>query len=77
MTDNCELIFLAEAKMKMDKSKSLEENIKIAFQEVTNHWLMSQYNDEKKEFHLNLEDKIIQGCLITHQGDVVNAAIKK
>ena len=37
----------------------------------------SFWDEEKKEFKLDLENEIIQGCLITHQGDVVNTAIKK
>jgi NAD(P) transhydrogenase subunit alpha len=35
------------------------------------------WDDEKKEFNLDLEDEIIQGCLITHDKKIVNEAIKK
>ncbi len=39
--------------------------------------LISEYwQEEDKHFDLNLEDDIIQGCLITHDGAVVNEAIK-
>jgi NAD(P) transhydrogenase subunit alpha len=37
----------------------------------------SYWDGEKKTFNLNLEDETIQGCLITHHGEIVNAAIKK
>jgi NAD(P) transhydrogenase subunit alpha len=30
---------------------------------------------EKKRFDLNFEDEIIQGCVITHQGQIVNEMI--
>lgn len=35
------------------------------------------WNDEKKEFNLDLEDEIIQGCLMTHDNKIVNETIKK
>jgi NAD(P) transhydrogenase subunit alpha len=40
--------------------------------------LISEYWDqEQKLLNLNFEDDIIQGCVITHQGDVVNETIRK
>ncbi len=33
-------------------------------------------NKEKNLFELNLDDEIIKGCLITHQGHIVNKALK-
>ena len=50
MSNNSELIFLAEVKGKMSKEKTLEENIRISMEEANGHWLISQYNDEKKQF---------------------------
>ena len=50
MSTNSDAIFVAEAKIKMSKEKTLEDNIRTAFQEVKDHWLISQYNDERKEF---------------------------
>jgi len=42
------------------------------------HNLIEEYWDkETKEFKLNLEDEIIKGCLITHNGSIVNAQLKK
>ncbi len=39
--------------------------------------LVSEYWDaEAKSFNLNLEDDIIKGCLITHNGEIVNETIK-
>ncbi len=39
--------------------------------------LVSEYwNDEEKVFNLDQEDDIVQGCLITHGGEIVNEAIK-
>jgi H+-translocating NAD(P) transhydrogenase subunit alpha len=35
------------------------------------------WNAEKKRFDLNFEDEIIQGCVITHQGEIVNEMIAK
>ncbi len=35
------------------------------------------WDDEKKEFHLDLEDEIIEGCLMTHEKKIVNETIKK
>lgn len=40
--------------------------------------LVSEFWDEKeKTFKLDLEDDIIKGCLITHNGEIVNETIKK
>ena len=39
--------------------------------------LVSEFWDEEaKTFNLNLEDDILAGCVITHGGEIVNAAIK-
>jgi NAD(P) transhydrogenase subunit alpha len=39
--------------------------------------LVSEYWDaEEKTFNLNMEDDILQGCVITHGGALVNEAIK-
>jgi NAD(P) transhydrogenase subunit alpha len=39
--------------------------------------LVSEYwNAEEKTFNLNMEDDILQGCVITHGGALVNEAIK-
>ena len=39
--------------------------------------LVSEYWDEEtKTFNLDLEDDILQGCIITHDGSLVNEAIK-
>jgi len=35
------------------------------------------WNQEEKRFHLDFEDEIIQGCVITHQGEIVNEMIRK
>jgi len=34
------------------------------------------WDKEAKKFTLNRDDEIIQGCLITHEGEIVNPAIK-
>ena len=34
------------------------------------------WNKDQKTVNLNLEDEIIKGCLITHQGQIVNQQIK-
>ena len=40
--------------------------------------LIAEFWDEKeKTFNLDLEDDIIKGCLITHNGEIVNETIKK
>ncbi len=33
------------------------------------------WNEEEKRFVLDFEDEIIQGCVITHQGEIVNQVI--
>lgn len=39
--------------------------------------LVSEFWDaEEKSFNLNLEDDIVKGCLITHDGEIVNETIK-
>ena len=39
--------------------------------------LISEYwNEEEKVFNLDQEDDIVQGCLITYGGEIVNEAIK-
>ena len=35
------------------------------------------WDKEAKTFNLKREDEIIQGCLMTHDGEIVNAAIRK
>jgi NAD(P) transhydrogenase subunit alpha len=35
------------------------------------------WNPEEKRFKLNFEDEIIKGCVITHQGKIVNEMIQK
>jgi NAD(P) transhydrogenase subunit alpha len=35
------------------------------------------WNKETKSFELNRDDEIIQGCLITYKGEIVNAQIKE
>jgi NAD(P) transhydrogenase subunit alpha len=37
----------------------------------------SYWNAEEKAFKLNPEEETIKGCLITHQGEIVNAMLKK
>lgn len=34
------------------------------------------WDEEAKEFKLDLEDEIIQGCLVTHGGELVNEKVK-
>lgn len=34
------------------------------------------WNKEQKTINLNLDDEIIKGCLITHQGEIINQQIK-
>lgn len=42
------------------------------------HNLVEEYWDKDgKTFQLRLDDEIIKGCLITHQGQIVNEQIKK
>ena len=35
------------------------------------------WNTEEKRFDMNFEDDIIKGCVITHQGEIVNEMIAK
>ena len=35
------------------------------------------WNAEEKRFDMNFEDEIIKGCVITHQGEIVNEMIAK
>ena len=35
------------------------------------------WNEEEKRFHLDFEDEIIKGCVITHKGEIVNEMIQK
>ncbi len=40
--------------------------------------LLEEYwNNDQKIFKLNLEDDILKGCLITHQGQIIHPQIKK
>ncbi|MDP2654259.1 MAG: Re/Si-specific NAD(P)(+) transhydrogenase subunit alpha [Candidatus Omnitrophota bacterium] len=40
--------------------------------------LIEEYTDkDSKSFKLNLDDEIIKGCLVTHQGQIVNPMLKK
>ncbi len=38
--------------------------------------IVDYWDEEHKQLTLNFEDDIIQGCVITHQGDVVNETIR-
>jgi NAD(P) transhydrogenase subunit alpha len=38
--------------------------------------IIDYWDEEQKELKLDFEDDIIQGCVITHQGDVVNETIR-
>jgi len=38
---------------------------------ITEFW-----EDESKSFKLDLEDEIIRGCLVTHQGDIISETVK-
>ncbi len=35
------------------------------------------WDEAEKRFHLDFEDEIIQGCVITHKGEIVNEMIRK
>jgi len=35
------------------------------------------WNQDEKRFDLNFEDEIVKGCVITHQGEIVNEMIRK
>lgn len=42
------------------------------------HALVDEFwNTDEKRFVLNFEDEIIQGCVITHQGEIANEMIRK
>ena len=42
------------------------------------HNLLEEYWDkDAKKFNLNLEDEIIKGCVVTHDGKIVNAMLTK
>ena len=42
------------------------------------HALVDEFwNEEEKCFALDFEDEIIQGCVITHKGEIVNEMIRK
>ena len=34
------------------------------------------WDEEKKRFHLDFEDEIVQGCVITYKGEIVNEMIR-
>jgi len=51
-----------------DASQMYSSNL---FNLVTEYW-----NEETKTFNLNLEDDILKECVITHDGEIVNTAIK-
>jgi NAD(P) transhydrogenase subunit alpha len=34
------------------------------------------WDKEAKNFRLDRDDEIIQGCLVTHEGEIVNEAIR-
>ncbi len=40
------------------------------------NFLEEFWSEEKKEFYLDLEDEIIQGCLVTHNNEIVNEKLK-
>lgn len=35
------------------------------------------WNDETKEMVLDMDDEIMEGCLVTHGGEIVNEMLKK
>ena len=39
--------------------------------------IVSYWDDENKRFVLDREDEIIQGCLVTHEGELVNERIRQ
>lgn len=41
------------------------------------NFIEEYWDNDAKIFRLNLEDDIIKGCLVTHQGQIVNAQLKK
>ena len=39
--------------------------------------LLEEYwNSETKEFNFDMEDEILSGCVVTHNGDIVNSMVK-
>ncbi len=56
------------SEMSQDASQMYSSNL---FNLVTEFW-----DEETKTFDLNLEDDILQGCVITHDGAIVNETIK-
>ena len=58
-----------EGKVALDASQMYGSNLVNL---VSHFW-----NEETKAFELNREDEIIQGALITHEGDVVHEMIKE
>ncbi len=51
-----------------DASQMYSANL---FNLITEFW-----DEENKTFNLNLEDDILKGCVITHEGNIVNEAIQ-
>ena len=51
-----------------DASRMYSSNL---FNLVTEYW-----DDESATFNLNLEDDILKGCIITHDGAIINETIK-
>jgi len=41
------------------------------------NFIEAYWDKDKKTFNLNTEDEIIKSCLVTHQGRIVNAQLKK
>ena len=35
------------------------------------------WDDESKSFKLDLDDEIIKGCLVTHQGEIISEMVKQ
>jgi NAD(P) transhydrogenase subunit alpha len=56
------------SEMATDASQMYSSNL---FNLVTEFW-----NEEEKSFNLNMEDDILQACVITHDGALVNETIK-
>jgi NAD(P) transhydrogenase subunit alpha len=56
------------AEVSRDASQMYSSNL---FNLVTEFW-----DEENKTFNLDLGDDILQGCVITHEGVIVNEAIK-
>ncbi|MEK9821607.1 MAG: Re/Si-specific NAD(P)(+) transhydrogenase subunit alpha [Gammaproteobacteria bacterium] len=56
------------AQVAKDASQMYSSNL---FNLVSEYW-----NDEEKTFNLDLADDILQGCVITHDGAIVNETIK-